>query len=872
MRRTTVILARRIVWLLLVSLIMLMNGCGLFKKKPAPPPKPAPTENPAITSGKLRVQKIDDKLQLAQGIWAQGYLGDYVLENDRIRAIISAPGHTISDIKGGGHIIDLCLREYPHDYIRGLCARIGSERVPQYTYNRIQIKTTGYAENGAAIMASGKTDPGQPALAIRTQYLLKPDEPIIEITTTLTNLTTGTLKDVELGDIADWGACISFVGNHGIINRWESKHLKDVGWFSGYIDNFSAGFTQKKEPIEGKFQENKAFVSYKKATIEPGRSVSYTRFLIVSDKSLSPISDFAFAIREPKYGFISGTVIQLDTKEHIPDVDVRIVISRRGDKTVPARPFARTFSDANGNFQLTVPEGSYFIGAKAFARRSAKNRLSFFVPDGDSYVTQLQVSRTSKLKFTCKAADTGEMLPCKLTFLNIPRTRPLNRGPGDALYARDVYYSATGDETIDVPIGRYKVIFSRGIEYDSYEEEILIAFTKENVINAKLHHILDVKGYISADIGVRTNKSYDCYVSPEDRIVTAAAEGVEYLVSGDCNKATDLSAAVKKLGLEHFVKTGIGKKIEFMGEKNLGHFLVWPLKGANVQAAADNSELDAETPRKLFKVLRSKYPGALIQVNRAIFPVEGYFKSFGYDHKEKPVIKDKKFSYDFDLLEVWEGKRLGAAHDTVQLLYDTWLGGYNKIMPIGDTFSHATWGEEVGYPRVYVASSTDDAAKISEEEIVESIKKGNLLITNGPIIKFTVNGQPPGSFITDTDGTVDCHLEVMAAPWVPTSYIDVNMDGIFSRRILQPISKGVVRFPRESSSPGTENFKMKIKKDTFINAVVVGSKRNTLSPIVSALPYEGEGGVMALAITAPVIIDYDGNGKYDPPPPDEVGM
>ena len=193
-------------------------------------------------------------------------------------------------------------------------------------------------------------------------------------------------------------------------------------------------------------------------------------------------------------------------------------------------------------------------------------------------------------------------------------------------------------------------------------------------------------------------------------------------------------------------------------------------------------------------------------------------------------------------------------------------------MPIGDTFSHATWGEEVGYPRVYIASSTDDPEKINEDELVNSIKKGNIIITNGPIIKFTVNGQPPGSFITDTDGVVDCHLEVWAAPWVPTSYIDVNIDGIFSRRIIQPYSKEVCRFPRKTSSPGSENFKMKIKKDTFINVVVVGDKRHTLSPVVSSYPYAETGGVITLAVTAPVIIDYNGNGKYDPPPPDEVGM
>jgi hypothetical protein len=29
--------------------------------------------------------------------------------------------------------------------------------------------------------------------------------------------------------------------------------------------------------------------------------------------------------------------------------------------------------------------------------------------------------------------------------------------------------------------------------------------------------------------------------------------------------------------------------------------------------------------------------------------------------------------------------------------------------------------------------------------------------------------------------------------------------------------------------------------------------------------------MMSLAITAPIVIDYNGNGKYDPPSPEQIG-
>ena len=869
---------------LLVCLFVIVYALQVFCDTAQKEPDAVPQKNPAIESGKLKVQKISDKRDLIQGIWANGYIGDYVLENEKIRVIVTSPEREGVTAKGGGQIVDVSLKDYPVDYVRGLYARIGTQPETtyydryanvglgvetDYSYRHATIQTVGLPDNAASLIVSGKSE-GSHKFEITTEYTIKPNKPVIEITTTVNNLSTGTLESLTLGEKVDWGACSTFIGGAGVIEYGGEQKHDEVEWFAGFIDNFSAGLTQKKGLINGLFSPSAATINYDKVSIKPGAKASYTRYLVISDKRLSGVSDFAYETRESKFGFVAGKVVDPETKQPVPDVDVRIIVSKKGNKDyTPARPLTKGSSDAEGSFEMTLPEGVYFVQGRAFSRRTAKDPFSFTINDGDTYGLEIKASRSSVLKFTCTDADTGTSIPCKLTFIPVPPTPMFDRGPGNELYARNVYYSATGSESLDVPAGHYKVIFSRGIEYDTYEEEITIAFTKENIINAALKRVIDTKGLICADIGVRTNRSYDCFVSPEDRIVAAAGEGVEYIVSGDSNSATDLSEAAKKVKLENIVKTGIGKKIEYMGEKSLGHILVWPLDAKGAAAAAKNDELDSQNPRDLMKALRSKYPGSFIQVNRPLFPVEGYFTNFGYDHKTKPFIEEKDFSYDFDLLEVIEGKRIGGAKENIQLFFDTRLKGYGKIMPIGGSFSHATWGEEVGYPRIYVASSSDNPAAISEREIAENIKKGNFQITNGPIIKFTVNNMPPGSFIKDTDGSVDCHLEVFAAPWVPLSYIDINMDGIFLRRIILPPSKEIKRFPRPSAPEGSEKFPVKITKDSIINVIAAGVERETLSPVVSSYPLSE--GLSSIAITAPIVIDFDGNGKYDPPTAEQIG-
>jgi hypothetical protein len=850
-----------------VALVLaIFSACTLFVRQGGQLRPFAKVTNPAVERGEIRAERIVDRRDLAMGGWAQATLGDYILENNQIKVIISDPLHVTGRAQSGGEIIDLARVEDNLDYFGHLYPHYTKGNVLSYRFTAISTKLTGYEHDAVAVIVTGE-DTSHEGIQVENEYILEPDSAVLRIVTHLTNSTSATLSMMPVGDEIEWGATSIFVGGYGVPQQQEAVSTES-DWVSGFADNFSAGIVTSKGKIKGTHIGATSELVYHEADLGPYQHLSYERYLMVADKSISKISDFTYKLKEIPYGYIAGRVLEMNTQKPVPDTDVRIISGRVQGKPLPARPFTRCYTNADGDFNMAVPgDASYFVQVHAFGREAEKRQLSFNVFTGESYVTEIQVSPVNTLHYRVMDADTGELIPCKITFLAIPPTEYLDFGPPlKAEGARNTYCSATGEGEIVVPAGRYRVVVSRGIEYALFEREMTITYGRENQLEARLKRVLDTSGYVSADIGVHTQESFNCRVSARDRVIAAVAEGVEYLVPGDSNHTTDLQPAIRELGLEKLVNSCRGKRIEFMGEDTIGRFMVFPLP-RETQAATEASEPQVTLPEKLFQNIRKTYPDSLIAVDRPLFPDEGYFTLYGYNPKSGQVEKQKGFSYDFDALMIWEGKRMGAIRDARELMYQMLLQNHSYV-PLGGSNSHFTFGEETGYPRVYFASPSDNPADVTEEMLVKAIRQGRVIITNGPFVRFTVNGQGPGSLVTDTDGVVDCSLEVYAAPWVDVEVIEIAKDGIFAKQIYQPSISEIKRYPRERT-PDAGRFQLRAVQDVVIDVLVRG--RKSLDPVVAPFSYEEGGGVVPFAITGPIFVDADGNGRYDPPPLDRRG-
>jgi hypothetical protein len=141
------------------------------------------------------------------------------------------------------------------------------------------------------------------------------------------------------------------------------------------------------------------------------------------------------------------------------------------------------------------------------------------------------------------------------------------------------------------------------------------------------------------------------------------------------------------------------------------------------------------------------------------------------------------------------------------------------------------------------------------------MKKGQSFVSTGPIIEFSVNNTSiPGSTIIVEERKLDVGIKVQSAPWVSVDEVRIIING--ERKIILP-----VKAPREQILKFQDRISLSLEYDSYIAVEVLGNE--TLFPVVqSSTRYDGyEGGPLPYALTNPIFVDVDGNGKFDSPLP-----
>ncbi len=200
----------------------------------------------------------------------------------------------------------------------------------------------------------------------------------------------------------------------------------------------------------------------------------------------------------------------------------------------------------------------------------------------------------------------------------------------------------------------------------------------------------------------------------------------------------------------------------------------------------------------------------------------------------------------------------------------TMLAQGKKVTATGNSDSHGPTAE-AGLPRSYleVGPTADGSLRaLDEAATTDAMRAGRVLVTNGPFVDVTVNGQGLGRTVVAPDGAISVRIKVLAAPWVDVKSVVVRRGGRDQQRtpdtletIPVTVRDGVQRLDVTRAYTG-------IPDDSFIVVEAFGDE--PMWPVFT--PHEIPSLQISDAIS--VIADAFGFGatfgKYRPDPSQQV--
>jgi hypothetical protein len=526
--------------------------------------------------------------------------------------------------------------------------------------------------------------------------------------------------------------------------------------------------------------------------------------------------------------------------------------------------FFRSFLENPISIKVPLPKGAYKARANFFPA-VCEEAFGVGLENESSCILKNPAQGKVKVKII---NSKGEFVPGKVTFIGLSPTKtpyfkpenPVKSGKRWEPFKNSCFPQEEGEKVI-LPVGTYLITASRGPEYSLDKKVVEILKNEEQELIFSLDRVVRTPSLIAVDPHMHTQKSDGRMRIPE-RIKSVVAEGIEVAVATDHNYISDYYPTLKRLGLNKYLAVIYGNEVTVNG---LIHYNTYQLKYRSGEENNGAIYPVSEEATPLFEASRKKDPAAILQVNHPRSGTLGYFNMYLLD-LESAAFARVNFDTSFDVLEIMNGpyyysSNFWAIEDWLHLLN---RGYYFPL--IGSSDSHSIDRGEPGYSRTYVMYEGQEGDNLNWDAVALSIKKGHSFASNGPLVEFKANGKYcSGDSFTSSSGEVEIWIKVQSAPWVAVDEVRLIVNGERKFTFL-------VEAAKEEILKFTKQISLKLKKDSYIAAEVMGKK--SLYPVLQQYSRRGslKEAILPYALTNPVFIDVDGNGKFDPPQPGKIKL
>lgn len=609
-----------------------------------------------------------------------------------------------------------------------------------------------------------------------------------------------------------------------------------------------------------------------------GASYVYERYLAVGDGDMGSVYDALARARGDEVGEVRGYVVEDGTG--VPVSGATVLAYEPG----AAKAWNQWESDvgedtqADGDFGGSLPPGSWELEVHKRGRPVGP-RVPVTVTAGQTTQVVLGSPRPGEVRVRVVDGG-GRPMPAKVTFTGTNGTTgSLSSDAGEPYIGgspAEVQFAPYGEVVTVLPPGTYTATATRGLEYEIASQDVTVRADGASDLTLVLDRSIDTTGWVSADFHVHAANSFDSGVGLGDRVVTMVCEGVEFFTSSDHDYVTDFAPVVEDLGLEPWVKTGIGLETTTL---EVGHFIGFPLRSDALLAQGGSFDWTGMTPDDILDSIRELGQTDGEPVRLVAHPrdgILGYFDQYGYDpytgdvttpimSMVNPILKADEFSLGFEALELLNGKRFEIVRSPTQpeldayatsgdldsyrlvertmqeqrdleegvyrLGYghegqiDDWFSLLNqgvRLTALGNSDTHGKFSIESGCPRNYVAATSDDPARLDAQAIADAVRNHKVVASYGPFVRFWVDdpSQDVGSDVTAQGGAVNLHVEVEAPTWMAVDRVEIYQNGRLIHEFTEPDS-GVLRF--------VEDLPVTLDEDSWFVVIALGD--GDLAPV-----------------------------------------
>ncbi|KAF0178270.1 MAG: hypothetical protein FD161_2017 [Limisphaerales bacterium] len=782
----------------------------------------------------------DNKDQLPRGKEADGIIGDFVLRNDKIEAVISANlplrRANMSTFYGTngispGCLYDLTLRGAHNDQLT--CFSPSGQQGP---VSWVRVAKDG--KEGEAVIEVVVTSPNNGGLYKRHEYRLRDGWQGVLVVTTYRNAG----KDSRKGTVDDRWTTFTSTGTTG-----------DIAWADAVDPADKAGYARAWVERDGlKAPPNEL-------ELKPGQEISFARFVAVGTSPLQAVG-VVKAFRGEATGLVSATAKDASGKP----VTTAKLVARSLEAAGTTNRLA-AYPDAQGVFTVRLPIGDQFLEVSDLGREVASQVVGVSANSEIKFAAKL--SAQSAIAFDIRS-ENGQPLPCKAQFIGVNGTKVPSLGPQNrAAGCVDQHHSANGQFRQPLPPGDYEVVVTRGIEFGHLRQTVKLAVGQTATVKGVLKRLVDTRGWVSADYHNHSTPSGDNTCGTDDRLINLAAEGVEFVPTTEHNRFYDWRPHIVRLGLTNHLQTVSGVEMTGGG----AHFNSFPFEPTPLAQDGGAPVWNAD-PRITAATLRDfqkPEPARWIQINHPDM-VANFTDRDGDGRADGgfiglPLMIDGVEVENYSMSSILSGvpftvtRDTKTGRDTVRSQREfVWLQLLNKghrYVGVAVCDAHSVYGNGTGGWRMYMPSASDEPAKIDWRENSRHAKEGRSYLTTGPFLQVqTDDGTLPGGTVRATGG-VKLKVRVQCTDWIDIDRVQVLVNGraepkLNFTRASHPtwFASGVVKFDRVIDVP--------LAEDAHLIVVAAGENFD----LKTGYGTSAQARIKPIAYHNPIWADVDGGG------------